>query len=107
MQRRLNRVHSAGLTNTCRKCQYRIKNWQDTIFALPVELTSVIWATAGEWPKNLDYVFLCETSCESKPIFLFRPKVRAGWLPAGPSMDVRRAAKVKSALLCPDPYGRN
>ena len=24
MQRRLNRVHSAGLTNNCHKCQYRI-----------------------------------------------------------------------------------
>src|SRR5262249_29389504 len=44
VQRRLNCVHSAGLTITCRKCQYRINDWQDAIFALAAELTSVIWA---------------------------------------------------------------
>jgi len=53
------------------------------------------------------YVFMCETSCESEPIIVFRAEDEGGALTASRSIERRARSKAQLGPLMLDPVGSN
>jgi len=53
------------------------------------------------------YVFMCETSCESQPIIVFRAEDEGGVLTASRSIERRTSRKAQLGPLMLDPVGSN